>query len=390
MQQNERGQKRRTLDAKVVNQEARGQWLSILEALAPGLSPAIDKLGRHVACPVHGGEDGFRLFKDADETGGGICNTCGSFKQGLSLLMWYNEWSFPQAIEAVGLYLRLTPEDNESLATVKPRPQKPREESEEERKKRAAKDARLRESLKRVWNESLSLTDVSSEPVRLYLARRGLSLRYALASPVLRYHPAMPYFEEGKKIGTYPCMLALAHDAEGVPVTLHRTFLTEEGYKAPVPCAKKLMPYPSDRKVTGGGIPLLGISRGNMGGKTAIGVTEGIETALAVIEATKGELSVWPLISDRLLEAFVPPEHIDTLCIYGDQDRNQAGRAAAANLKQRLMEEADIEVRGFLPQEKDLLEDEKGVDWLDILNRKGGSAIPVLSGLLEDREASHG
>lgn len=388
MQKNDGGRKRRTLDARVVNQEARGHWLDILGALAHGLTPAINRVGRHVPCPVHGGKDGFRLFQNVNETGGGVCNTCGAFDDGLSLLMWYNEWPFPKAVQEVGEYLRLDPEEQHlrsQRSSLKPVEMKA-VESEAERKKREYKDAKCREELKRVWNESIPISSPEAEPVRLYLARRGLRLSYALACPYLRYHPRMGYFQEGKIIGEYPCMIALAFDAKGVPVTIHRTFLTEEGYKAPVDKPKKLMPYPSDRKLSGGGIPLVqGDSFiGNMRGKTAIGVTEGIETALAVIEASKGLMPVWPLISDRLLENFQPPEWVDLVCIYGDQDANHAGREAAKNLKIRLAE-SKIKACGWMPSADKIPDGAKGVDWLDILITEGPEAIPLPDGLGEDQ-----
>ena len=59
----------------LIHRQAPGRWLDILSGLAPDLRPAVEKRGRHVPCPVHGGKDGFRLFRDADQTGGGICNT---------------------------------------------------------------------------------------------------------------------------------------------------------------------------------------------------------------------------------------------------------------------------------------------------------------------------
>jgi phage/plasmid primase-like uncharacterized protein len=82
------------LDAKEIKAAADGKWDSILSALAPSLAEALQKLGKHVACPVHGGTDGFRLFKDVAQTGGGICNTCGAHRDGLALLSWVNGWSF--------------------------------------------------------------------------------------------------------------------------------------------------------------------------------------------------------------------------------------------------------------------------------------------------------
>ncbi|NJQ95970.1 hypothetical protein HCX21_20465 [Escherichia coli] len=80
--------------ADTVREAANGNWLFILAALAPHLEPALRKPGRHVSCPIHGGKDGFRLFKDAHLTGGGVCNTCGANHDGFELLMWLNNWDF--------------------------------------------------------------------------------------------------------------------------------------------------------------------------------------------------------------------------------------------------------------------------------------------------------
>jgi len=74
------------IEAREVRELAAGRWLDLLGALAPELTPALDRVGRHVPCPVHGGADGFRLFRDVKQTGGGICNTCGTFPDGFALL----------------------------------------------------------------------------------------------------------------------------------------------------------------------------------------------------------------------------------------------------------------------------------------------------------------
>ncbi|MBB3105091.1 DUF7146 domain-containing protein [Azomonas macrocytogenes] len=88
--------------AETVRQAIAGQWLFVLASLAPELEPALRKPGRHVPCPIHGGKDGFRLFKDAHETGGGVCNTCGTRHDGFELLMWLRGWSFDQCLMEVG------------------------------------------------------------------------------------------------------------------------------------------------------------------------------------------------------------------------------------------------------------------------------------------------
>ena len=169
MQQDRRGQsRRRTFDVRVVKQEARGLWEGVLSALAPGLQPALQKVGRHVPCPVHGGKDGFRLFKNVKETGGGICNTCGGFDDGIALLQWYNEWTFPEAVDAVATALGLDRDQQNRSPNILERVIKETPvETEEEKRKREYKDRKLREELSRVWKEAYPLTAPESEPARL-------------------------------------------------------------------------------------------------------------------------------------------------------------------------------------------------------------------------------
>lgn len=378
----------KTLDARKVKQAARGQWLDIISCLAGSLATAAKKPGAHFPCPVHGGKDGFRFFKDANDTGGGICNTCGSFDDGFKMLQWINDYTFPEAVADVGQQLRMDPE-NEAHVN---RPQRPvmaaPVESAEEKRKRVFKDKKLRDELARVWCEGIGLDLPAAEPARLYFARRGLSLKYVLATPNLRFHRSLPYFHEGELIGEFPAIIALVYDGELKPVTIHRTFIDEEGYKAKVPYAKKLMPYPSDRNLKGACIPLMELNVGNcVEGSTALGVTEGIETAFSIIEAADGRLPVWPLISDKILEGFIPPHPVSELCIYGDQDVEEAGLMATVKLKSRLTEDFDdVQVVGYLPPRCLIEHGEKGVDWLDVYIRYGKTSIPMPKSLKHNGE----
>ena len=68
-----------------VKDDARGRWERVLPDLAPALKDAVERRGKHVPCPVHGGRDGFRVFPDVDETGGGVCNTC---------LLYTSRWAY--------------------------------------------------------------------------------------------------------------------------------------------------------------------------------------------------------------------------------------------------------------------------------------------------------
>lgn len=93
------------LDIHAVREAARGRWDAIFARLAPQLNAAREAKGHHVPCPVHGGTDGFRLFKDYAQNGACVCNTCGVFRDGFSTLAWVNGWSFKESLQAVAAML---------------------------------------------------------------------------------------------------------------------------------------------------------------------------------------------------------------------------------------------------------------------------------------------
>ncbi len=364
-------------DARQIKHAAEGQWDHIHAALAPDLARALKRTGRHVKCPVHGGKDGFRLFKDHADTGGGICNTCGSFSDGLALLQWVNGWNFPQTCEAVANHLGLVAGQMPTSKVHLADPGLGAEEKKENERRRA--------SLKRVWKDSIPLDAKKAEPARLYMARRGLHWR-DIDYKVLRFHPALAYYEERQKIGVFPALIALMSDADGKPVTLHRIYLTDEGYKAPVSSPKKMMPVPTDRAITGGAIRLF-----NAENEPVIGVAEGIETALAVQQATG--MPVWSCVSATLLEKFEAPADTDILVVWGDKDReDKKGRAAGQEATQALVEatwERDIKAIGLIPS-YDLEEGRKSIDWLDVKNQHGDEALPTIQRIRRIAASEHG
>lgn len=93
------------LDIHAVREAARGRWDEIFARLAPQLDAARAAQGRHVPCPVHGGTDGFRLFKDYAQNGACVCNTCGVFRDGFATLAWVNGSSFKEALQSVAATL---------------------------------------------------------------------------------------------------------------------------------------------------------------------------------------------------------------------------------------------------------------------------------------------
>jgi phage/plasmid primase-like uncharacterized protein len=340
--------KKPTLAAHAVRQRAAGRWLGVLEALAPALGLALQRPGRHVACPVHGGTDGFRLFRDADRTGGGVCNTCGAFHDGFALLMWVNRWTFPEVLTAVARELGTTEARTCESQRGLSRPPRRKERNRES----------VIEALNRVWQQSLGPEDPRAAPLRAYLSRRGLS-GAELDHRVVRFHPQLGYWQgndrgEVKLVGRYPVLVALVTDANGDPVTMHRTYLTPEGRKASVPAPKKLMGCPGHR-LAGGAIRLCAPA-------PVLGVAEGIETALAVRLITG--MPVWSAVSANLLARFEPPAETSRVVVWADRDRSGAGEAAAVSLCERLQGKG-IPVAVRLPPGPIPI-GAKGIDWADV------------------------
>lgn len=326
------------LDADTVRQEARGRWLYILPALAPALAEACSRPGKHVPCPVHGGKDGFRLFEDASDTGGGICNTCGPRSDGFALLEWITGKPFRDVLEDVARYIGAgalpTPENKMTLPDTGQR----------------------RAALRRVWRA----TRADDGTIASYLRHRGLS---GAVPESLRLHPALTYRDGGKVLGTYPAMIAVVVSRDRKPVSIHRTYLAPGGAgKAPVPAPKKLMTAIRDGATSGGAIRLADAGEW-------VAVTEGIETALAVMEAT--DTPTWATVSAPGMRALQLPDHIRHVDIWADNDPirggKRAGQDAASSLADRLTREGRT-VRVMIPERE-------GEDWLDVLNRDGAGAL---------------
>jgi putative DNA primase/helicase len=106
-------------------------------------------------------------------------------------------------------------------------------------------------------------------------------------------------------------------------------------------------------------------------GHSRLAVTEGIETALAVIEATG--LPTWATGNAHLLETFVPPPGVRQVLVFADKDRPSRqhpsghGQEAARGLVTRLWA---MGIRaGAIAPGLDIPDGKKGVDWLDVFNR---------------------
>ncbi|MDO9177059.1 MAG: toprim domain-containing protein [Agitococcus sp.] len=329
---------------------AKGEWPAIFSQLAPELDLAQQEAPYHVGCPIHGGVDGFRLFADFADTGGGFCNTCGAQASGFSMLKWLKGYHIRDAAREVAALLGdadrverpvgLRP----SIIVAKP------------------KDlGKARQYIRQIWTATKPLAGSFAED---YLRKRGIWPENM--SPVLRAHPGLKYFH-GKEmtcLGTFPSLIAPVKTLTNEIVAVHRTYLTAEGTKADVPNAKKITAACGELR--GASIQLFPAAE-------TLGVTEGLETALAVHAITR--MPVWAGVSAVLMELMDFPPCVKHVVIWGDKDISKRGEHAAEKLAARC-EAAGITVEVYMPPIP-IPEGKKGIDWLDMLETHGIFGFPA-------------
>lgn len=316
-----------------LRQACEGRWTEIVTALSSvDLSDALARR-KHVRCHRDHGNTKFqfRVFPDFDQTGGGICNTCGAFGDGFKLFEYLNGWDRKTATREVAQYLKgrgYTPRKYREL----PKPEA----------KTFEVDGTKADALKKVWSESQPLEGTIGEE---YLRSRGIDGELPNSGDV-RFHPKLHYWDEdkGQSGGHYPAIVSMVRCGPmGHPLSIHRIYLDPKSGKAQVPRPKKLMPCSIN-----GAISELGAAvRLYEANGPYIGITEGLETAMAVHSA-KPELAVWAAYSAQVLTNFQPPENIKGVYIFGDVDESGTGQVASARLALRLIRKG-IKARLCLP-----------------------------------------
>lgn len=202
-----------------------------------------------------------------------------------------------------------------------------------------------------------------NDPVSMYLRNRVPGCDLSKLSLDIRFHPGLKFYDEddsGRYIyrGTFPAMVGRAVDGASQPITLHRTYLTSKGEKAPFENPKKQMK--GIRKLDGAAIRVVEVPESR-----TLGLAEGIENSFAVATGYRYTINVWSLLNCvNLSLADIPEGRFDKIIIFADHDfidtkkGYRPGEYYAVKLKARL-EAMGYEVEIKLPKEE-------GTDFADV------------------------
>lgn len=323
--------------------DMQGHWPEFYRANAPWMESAMQRGDNSGApCPHHKGKSGkaFFLMKDFAENGGGGCNSCGTFSNGIKLWAWSEGISEREAAAMIRRWY------NERFG-IRSLPEQTRRVDEQRRREQI---------MSGLWLDSLPLSSADASDGRAYLVRRGLSEHWAeRTSHALRYHPEVEYWHAGRKLKCMRAIIVRLDNPEGKMVGLHRIYIGAKG-------AYKNLDLPGERKkmlTARRGVLAGGAIRLNRNYEHALGIAEGVETALAVMQGTG--MPVWATYSSSILPQVVIPPEIAEVVIWADNDAPpQAGYEKACELKQRLWRQG-VRAKIRLPSIE-------GLDWLDAFN----------------------
>lgn len=295
-----------------IRDRAKNRWRSIL----PSLGVDEKFLGRgHGPCPACAGKDRFR-FDDKDGMGMFFCNSCGA-GDGFRLLELVNGWDFARTAKEV-----------EAIVG----------KCAEQAPKAAADPADVRKRMNNIWKQSHGLEGCAA--TRQWWQNR---IGFLPTSSDLRGVDELYHAESRRR---FPGMIALVRGQDGKPVNMHRTYLTDEGLKAPVSASRMLMPLELPK---GSAVRLAPYT-------DHLGIAEGIETAVAATALTG--TPCWAALNAQNLEGWIPPEGV-AVTVFGDNDQSFTGASAAYRLARRLFA-MGVKVKVEMPGTP-------GDDWNDVL-----------------------
>ena len=269
----------------------KGRWPGILKTLGV---PDKYLSNRNQPCPFCKGNDRY-TFTDLNGDGVYLCRGCGN-GNGWKFVQNYFKVDFKDAVEMV--------EPLVGIIGV--------EQVEVQPKKDPVPALRFVASKRKP-------VEFSGEVGR-YLQSRGFD-----SIPEGLKEAELDYYEEGKSKGKYKTLCSLVQDFEGNGVSFHITYI-QNGQKADVANQRKIMTPKGT--ITGAAVRL------DVDFTDSICVAEGIETAYAA--GKDCGLPAFATLTAHGLEAFIPPEQVKTVWIYGDSDFSFTGQSAAYALAKRL------------------------------------------------------
>lgn len=281
-------------------------WLNVLPQFGIHKDFLTKKEG---PCPICNGKTRFR-FKNTNKLGEWFCTKCEG-GNALTLLRLFTGRSDKSILSDINRFSGIKAERSENLCHVV--------YEDEISPEQAAKN---RVVLAKTQRMALNLAE--NDPVVRYLSKRvpGSDFRYLRS---IKFVPRMIFWEEGDKEngdkqdyinrGNFPVMLAKVVDGKSNPITLHRTYLTFDGNKAPFEKVKKQMM--GVRKLKGAAIRLC-INKNSR----VLGVCEGNETGWAIATAYNYKINVWPMLNCfNLSIADIPRDQFDKVIIFADHDK---------------------------------------------------------------------
>lgn len=236
---------------------------------------------KHVDCPICGGKKKFRL----NEYNGNVMYICTcSAGDIFKLLMQITDLDFKTLANEIDRIIGNTNTYQAPLA--------PRRDYEKE--------------LVGYWK---TLKQVRGTSVERYLNSRGI---YRLPKRAMKISGG-----DDKSI-----MFCVATNDQGNPVITHQTYL-ENDKKADIDVPKKTVKVDRERE----SVIQESIAIRLFETQTCLGISEGIETALAAHQLY--ECAVWATINSNFMKKFRAPLGVEHLIIFADSDKNGTGHAAA-------------------------------------------------------------
>lgn len=342
----------------------RGRWLDYYHSIGnSALSYACEHLGQNVPCPVQGGTDGFRLFKDANDTGGGVKQAEAIFKTGYSLLIWLEDKDKYEVAKDLFKYLEGLDVSHSVSQRQRTPSQKPIDADS------------IVKWVGSTWERAKPIAAKHYTAVN-YFDSRGIK-QAALGSDQLRFAFLNYWYKPKNKdrvnLGKFPSIVARVTNNDNQLVGVHRTYLNADGKPAKANLVYDGIELKS--KKLSSSIPDLSAGRMirlfDLPDTQVLHTAEGIETALSALQVFREP--TYSLVNATNFASFIPSKSVRTIHNWVDKDKPKlvrgkwvkTGEDTAVKFKKR-MEELGVTVINHFPP-MPIPENKKGIDWNDVL-----------------------